>query len=468
MLKTKMCKFFLNGLCVVGEACRFAHSRHELKEATHVQQQRLPDWEHRRREFLGLGQGEGMLQPEALPNLALSAAATRALAQGTAMTTQQQQRQDQQQLQSIPPIPPVAQELRLHSLLEEEQLEEQLLEQLRLMDELEHDNLLELPEAAIPLPPRPFGERNQSSLSRSLRWGEGQESALCAKSWNGDGSTHADALHPQTMSSSMGVVEKLGDREHPKWDDASSIGGFGGYEDNDDAIDGEANATSVSGTGRVVIPRVSLDADVCQDVDTADAELVMARARGAWAFAGIGAVIVLQTKREAQARNKRISLDVEDLAELGTHCGSCELRRAVLDNAPGSPFLGPLPRSPFLAPSSFLGPLGGSLEHITQSFGGQEQPALCHRGLEPFGGQEQPAPCHRGRTRSALYEPRPDRSLPCAICPRSSAGGPCAACNCGLRIVQKNTFLTLDDDDCDTDSDAPSQVQGSRRRTRSL
>lgn len=37
LLKTKMCSFYLNGLCVVGEACRFAHSVEELEEAIAVQ-----------------------------------------------------------------------------------------------------------------------------------------------------------------------------------------------------------------------------------------------------------------------------------------------------------------------------------------------------------------------------------------------------------------------------------------------
>jgi len=83
MLKTKMCKFFLNGLCVVGEACRFAHSRDELKEAHIVQQERLPNWERRRRQFLRLGQGTGVPQPAALPDTELTAVTPHALAQST-------------------------------------------------------------------------------------------------------------------------------------------------------------------------------------------------------------------------------------------------------------------------------------------------------------------------------------------------------------------------------------------------
>jgi len=37
LLKTKMCSFHVNGLCVVGQACRFAHSQEELEEALEVQ-----------------------------------------------------------------------------------------------------------------------------------------------------------------------------------------------------------------------------------------------------------------------------------------------------------------------------------------------------------------------------------------------------------------------------------------------
>jgi len=37
LLKSKMCSFYLHGQCVVGEACRFAHSSEELVEASIVQ-----------------------------------------------------------------------------------------------------------------------------------------------------------------------------------------------------------------------------------------------------------------------------------------------------------------------------------------------------------------------------------------------------------------------------------------------
>jgi len=415
MLKTKMCKFFLNGLCVVGEACRFAHSHDELKEAAHVQQERLPEWEHRRREFLGLGQGTGVPQLAASPDPELTAAATRALVQGTMATTLQQQQQ-QPHLSLIPPMPPVPQKLQLHSLLDRQQLQ--------LMEPLEHADLPELPELAIPLPPRPWGGRGQSSLShpRSLTWDDQHDTSHNASSWNSDSSPRFDASHAHMASNSTGAPDSLDDQENLNSDDV----------DSRNLSNGEVNAISVSGTGRVLIPPVSLDADVCQDVDIADAELVMARARGAWAFAGIGAVIVLQTKRLAQARSKRIAIDIEDLTELGTHCGTCELRRAATEDAPRSPF---------------LGPLGGRLDHITQSLGGNDQLPICHRG----------------RTRSAPS----DHFLPCAVCPRSSNGGPCAACNCGLRIVQKNTFLTLEDEE-DSDTESDGALQGARRRTRSL
>jgi len=39
LLKTKMCSFHVNGLCVVGQACRFAHSQEELEEALEVQKE---------------------------------------------------------------------------------------------------------------------------------------------------------------------------------------------------------------------------------------------------------------------------------------------------------------------------------------------------------------------------------------------------------------------------------------------
>ncbi len=41
LLKTKMCDFFLGGGCIVGEACRFAHSAAELHQAAELQRQLL-------------------------------------------------------------------------------------------------------------------------------------------------------------------------------------------------------------------------------------------------------------------------------------------------------------------------------------------------------------------------------------------------------------------------------------------
>jgi len=298
---------------------------------------------------------------------------------------------------------------------------------LQLLEPLEHADLPELPELAIPIPPRAWGGRGQSSLSRSLGWDERRDTNRNASLWNADSSPRFEASHRQKALGLRGAADSL-DEENPNSDDADSAGGCQDYNPSND----EMNAISVSGTGRVSIPPVSLDADVCQDVDTADAELVMARARGAWAFAGVGAMIVLQTKRLALARTKRIAIDIEDLTELGAHCGTCELRRAATEDAPRSPF---------------LGPLGGSLEHITQSLGGNDQLSFCHRG----------------RKRSVPT----DSSLPCAVCPRSSTGGPCAACNCGLRIIMKNTFITLEEEEnSETESDVA--LQGARRRTRSL
>lgn len=298
------------------------------------------------------------------------------------------------------------------------------------MEPLEHADLPELPELAIPIPPRPWAGRGRASSSRSVGWDEVQDTSHDASSWNVD-SPRFDSSHSRKALGSSGAADSLENQELNSDDGSQS--------------NGEVNAISVSGTGKVLIPPVSLDADVSQDVDIEDAEPVMARAHGAWAFAGIGAVILLQTKRLALARSKRVAIDIEDLTELGNHCGTCELRRAVTEDVPRSPFLGP--RSPILGP---LG--GGCLENITQSLGGNDQ--------LPF--------CHRGRIRSSIRSAPTENVLPCAVCPRSSTGGPCAACNCGLRIVQKNTFLTLEDeDDSATESDY-GQGGTARRRTRSL
>jgi hypothetical protein len=69
LLKTKMCSFYMNGLCVVGRACRFAHSQEELEEALEVQKEAalpltntsppMPNaelWEMRRPAFVSISE----------------------------------------------------------------------------------------------------------------------------------------------------------------------------------------------------------------------------------------------------------------------------------------------------------------------------------------------------------------------------------------------------------------------------
>jgi len=260
MLKTKMCKFFLGGLCVVGKACRFAHSRDELKEAAQVQEERVFEWNDRRQEFLG---------PE----------------QRTRALQQQQLEQREQQRQQLRLTPPIAQQLQSRWWFEEERLQR--------TEALEHEDVHEPPDLAVPIPPWCYGGgREQSSSNGPRGREERQEPAFYAPSQSIDGNSRADASHPQKALRSRGAVANLGNREHLALDDANSIGGYNDRNLNKDAV----TANSVSGIRRVLTSQVSLDSEACHDVKIPDAELVMAMACGIWPFAGIGAVILLQTK----------------------------------------------------------------------------------------------------------------------------------------------------------------------------
>lgn len=177
--------------------------------------------------------------------------------------------------------------------------------------------------------------------------------------------------------------------------------------------------TSVGEAGKIVIATSSLDADAQADADIVAEDVALRRGYATWIFAGIGAVIVLQRRMAAAVHAKPVAIDIEDLKELGKLCETCDLRGEARSSS-------------------------------------HERHRSASRG-------------HRGRQRSSRKLPKVTlpcgldrcRFASCAMCGNDKdSSKPCAACNCGLRIVQKNTFLTLDDEE--------EREDGAWRRSKSL
>jgi len=190
----------------------------------------------------------------------------------------------------------------------------------------------------------------------------------------------------------------------------------------------DANAlltTSVGEAGKIVIAHESLDADAQADAEIVAEDVVLKKAYATWIFAGIGAVVVLQRRMAAAAHAKPVAIDIEDLMELGKLCETCDLRG---EGKSSSRVRG---RSPTRGNEA-----AESRRQSRQS---------CHRSLPKVA-----LPCGQERCRFAS----------CAMCGNDASSKACAACNCGLRIVQKNTFLTLDE--------AEEREDGAWRRSKSL
>jgi len=191
--------------------------------------------------------------------------------------------------------------------------------------------------------------------------------------------------------------------------------------------------TSIGKAGKIVIAHSSLDADAKADAEIIAEDIALRRAYATWIFAGIGAVVVLQKRMAAAAHAKPVAIDIEDLTQLGKLCETCDLRGETRSSS--------------------------RVRHKNASRGNEAAESQrrlrqwsCHRGRQGTSGRlpKVTLPCGQERCRFAS----------CAICGDDAGSKACAACNCGLRIVQKNTFLTLDDEE--------ERENGAWRRSKSL
>jgi len=182
---------------------------------------------------------------------------------------------------------------------------------------------------------------------------------------------------------------------------------------------GEEKAAEVA-AGRVVVAAASLAATDCRE-GVVDSEAVVWNPAVIRTFAGVGGAVLWQGLRwPSSVSMSKALFDIEDLSEVDKICEACALRDHNLVE---------VKRRAVTADMISM----------------KDTRSRCHLQAEQ----------QRGRLRHS-HGGSPD----CALCSRSGkcSGVPCVACDCGLRIISKNTFLTLHED---------KPEEGSRRRTRS-
>jgi hypothetical protein len=141
------------------------------------------------------------------------------------------------------------------------------------------------------------------------------------------------------------------------------------------------------------------------------------------------------------ARNSKVLVDIEDF-ELGDVCNGCRSRPSSAD----PPMVEIRRRAATCA--------------VTSSLESSKERVACSKDRCAFG-KKGSGPCSKAGQFSA-----------CALCPRShdqheQVGAaeeftPCAACNCGIRVIAKNTFITID-----TENDQEVKRVANRRRSKS-
>jgi len=198
-------------------------------------------------------------------------------------------------------------------------------------------------------------------------------------------------------------------------------------EEGEEEASSVATALAADAAGRVVIAAGALDVDARQDKVVNSEGLAWRRARSAWIIAGIGAAVMLQGRIRALFQRSRAVLDIEDLSEVTNFCKTCDFRSD--------------------------GPLStGRARAITTGDARAEGRPRCLLLRERS--KQRPdgvGACGKDHCRFAG----------CALCSESGPlQGPCAACDYGLKMVCKNTFLTLDEED--------ERQEGARRRCKSL
>jgi len=200
----------------------------------------------------------------------------------------------------------------------------------------------------------------------------------------------------------------------------------------------EPVATAVD--GRVVIEAASLAAEDCRDSMVPAEDILWKAAAVAGSLLGIGGSIVLRKSpgigtamHELQQMRQKMTqvpvkavLDIED-ANLAGMCSHCPIETSATARPTASCFVA--------AASKSSARSAGCSSHSH----GREGAGCCNRG-NPF----------------------PE----CALCLKGGSHhkfGPCMACDRGLKIVTKNTFLVMAEDTIDEDGEHVTQGTAKKR-----
>jgi len=458
MLKTKLCSFHFAGGCVVGEACRFAHSVAELSEAASVQQavmarvpatqdsgrSRAMTWDRRRLEFAG-GAGQDRDVP-AVPRSPTGGSRARSRGGRSRKRSRGPSAEfaprssdpflQQQAWRGSHSARPASRRTDAGAIGGEAHRSESRRRQT-------------LRAAGV----RHVGE-DADSPGAEIRRGRGSDAAP-SHSWR---SSLPSPNSPPQPSQSGRVRQQLTSRPpmheaaEPEGIDVPSPeqprGAVAGLASLDaspervlkavEAVDEKIELVRVGASdSKVVIVSPSFDADCVDQV--VDCEDISWATGAATTLAGVGGAVILRSstfssslKGLLQRRSVRAVIDIEDVGDAAKICGACVKSDACESSAAvGKSYSAPLP-------------VGAS--DATRS----ANEALWRLSCQELG-------CG---TPSSCGKPSA-----CAVCPR--AGGargevktPCAACNCGLRVVSKNTFLSVAEEETE-------ELQGARRRCRS-
>jgi len=494
LLKTKMCAFHLAGACVVGEACRFAHSVEELQEAVAVQREAgTPQpvvckrsnaelWESRRSAFAGVPAPE-------VPDSSLAARTaeeTPARSSSKDMPVQRaQERQESNQEtrdrvesaeslagRETPPLESKGLEAAAAALQQASQLLQaaarshkglEMLPSFKAATSICPPGLIAslpaaasaLPAEALPAEPSPaeadFASEMDLHTSPELGLSPCQSPYIRARASPGtpakvglplttlsplqpseDSQSHAadeyqESLSPRRVQSECGTEEDVSSSKvsealaaYP----ARVVRGRVVVQLDDDEEPLSVNAPDSTFPLANISPSQPESQDAIVEEARVTAAAVRQRVRGRQAAAGTPAI------------RERVIVDVEDqhfLWEDAELAGNYNMARRF-DGRPNSsdPPLVEVRRR------------GGNCSVASSSTG--ERCSLS-KGLPSLCGVA-------GRFKE------------CALCPRSLGqdgpgcnSGTCAACNCGLKVIARNTFLTF--------AEVETDQTGSRRRSQS-
>lgn len=409
LLKTKMCSFHLAGICVVGQACRFAHSSEELQEAVAMQKELISEQPAPKKPKEELW--EQRRNAFAGTTEASSSSSARVVSSSTQDITIHVPQELREAAAGALPSGSMSSMPLQAAAAALQQAAQQLLAAAAAPTAQAADLVpgtgLVLQKTATPHS-RQISEGELSVPEQSSKLATVEDSTL-------EHVSHAEQFFPARVVGGRVLIQ---------------------FDEADEDLLPSVPMTTVE---TLSIPKLSLSG-INTPESTPSSPLIQAlealpppsidqaKSRGR-----SGAVKPLRNQRMPSKSSQRVVVDIEDVDVLleGT-CNKCQTRPSSAD-----------------PPLVELRRRAGNCVVPTLASG-----ARC--GLS----KALPSPCGFS-----------GRFAECALCPRNNhqahaqgGGVACAACNCGLKVVARNTFLTFAKDDGD---DSDDMAPGARRRTKS-